>query len=238
MGRPRLRAQGAPAGQPARGPDAGRARACCWPPGWSSPAETSAPRWCCSRSARDAVGGRAPARLFAVAISIIGVAVIVPGQHRAERLDRLTNFADPFKDYHDAGWQPAHGLYALPGRHLRPGDRRQPAEVGRPARGPHRLHLRGPGRGARPGRHAAGRRPLPHPRVRAVRVARQTDRAVRPLHRLRHPGLAARPDDHQRRHGARAAAGHRHPAAAGLLRRLRADAVAGGARARDRLRPS
>ena len=25
----------------------------------------------------------------------------------------LTNFADPFKDFHDAGWQPAHGLYAL-----------------------------------------------------------------------------------------------------------------------------
>ena len=31
----------------------------------------------------------------------------------SERLERLTTFADPFKDYHDAGWQPAHGLYAL-----------------------------------------------------------------------------------------------------------------------------
>ena len=30
-----------------------------------------------------------------------------------ERLARITNFVDPFKDYHDAGWQPAHGLYAL-----------------------------------------------------------------------------------------------------------------------------
>ena len=30
-----------------------------------------------------------------------------------ERLDRLTNFADPFKDYQGAGWQPAHGLFAL-----------------------------------------------------------------------------------------------------------------------------
>ena len=30
-----------------------------------------------------------------------------------ERLTRITNFVDPFKDYHDAGWQPAHGLYAL-----------------------------------------------------------------------------------------------------------------------------
>ena len=26
---------------------------------------------------------------------------------------RITNFVDPFKDYHDTGWQPAHGLYAL-----------------------------------------------------------------------------------------------------------------------------
>ena len=31
----------------------------------------------------------------------------------AERRERLTNFVDPFKDYHDAGWQPAHGLFAL-----------------------------------------------------------------------------------------------------------------------------
>ena len=30
-----------------------------------------------------------------------------------ERLDRITTFVDPFKDYHDTGWQPAHGLYAL-----------------------------------------------------------------------------------------------------------------------------
>ena len=30
-----------------------------------------------------------------------------------ERVGRITNFADPFKDFHDAGWQPAHGLYAL-----------------------------------------------------------------------------------------------------------------------------
>ncbi len=26
---------------------------------------------------------------------------------------RLTNFADPFKDYQGAGWQPAHGLFAM-----------------------------------------------------------------------------------------------------------------------------
>ena len=31
----------------------------------------------------------------------------------AERLGRVTTFVDPFNDYHDKGWQPAHGLYAL-----------------------------------------------------------------------------------------------------------------------------
>ena len=38
----------------------------------------------------------------------------LPGLHqlRAAR-SGITNFADPFKDFHDTGWQPAHGLYAL-----------------------------------------------------------------------------------------------------------------------------
>ena len=31
----------------------------------------------------------------------------------SERLDRITTFVDPFKDYHGTGWQPAHGLYAM-----------------------------------------------------------------------------------------------------------------------------
>ncbi len=51
-------------------------------------------------------------------------------------------------------------------RPVRQGHRRQPAEVGQPARGAHRLHLRRAGRGARPGRHAAGARPVPHHRLR------------------------------------------------------------------------
>ena len=54
-------------------------------------------------------------------------------------------------------------LRALQRRLVRRGHRRQPAEVGRPARGPHRLHLRGARRGARPGRHAAGDRAVPRP---------------------------------------------------------------------------
>lgn len=55
----------------------------------------------------------APARLFIFSISVISVAAVLLASTSAERRDRLTNFLDPFKDYRDAGWQPAHGLYAL-----------------------------------------------------------------------------------------------------------------------------
>jgi cell division protein FtsW len=55
----------------------------------------------------------APTRLFTVALTVIGVVAIWIASTSAERRERLTNFVDPFKDYHDAGWQPAHGLYAL-----------------------------------------------------------------------------------------------------------------------------
>ncbi|MGZ6744383.1 MAG: putative lipid II flippase FtsW [Nocardioides sp.] len=55
----------------------------------------------------------APARFFTLAISVIGVLVVFLAAASPERLARITNFADPFKDFHDTGWQPAHGLYAL-----------------------------------------------------------------------------------------------------------------------------
>ncbi len=55
----------------------------------------------------------APARLFTFSMSIIGVVALYLASTDPERRERLTNFVDPFKDYHDAGWQPAHGLYAL-----------------------------------------------------------------------------------------------------------------------------
>lgn len=55
----------------------------------------------------------APGRLFTVALTVIGVAAIGLASTSSERLQRITNFADPFKDYHNAGWQPAHGLFAL-----------------------------------------------------------------------------------------------------------------------------
>ncbi len=55
----------------------------------------------------------APTRLFALALSVIGVAAVWLATTSSERRERLTNFVDPFKDYLDAGWQPAHGLFAL-----------------------------------------------------------------------------------------------------------------------------
>ena len=55
----------------------------------------------------------APMRLFAMAMSIIAVGAFYLATTSPERRGRLLNFTDPFKDYHDSGWQAAHGLLAL-----------------------------------------------------------------------------------------------------------------------------
>ncbi|MGZ5417920.1 MAG: putative lipid II flippase FtsW [Nocardioides sp.] len=55
----------------------------------------------------------APARLFVVALTFVGVMALWLATTSQERLERLTNFADPFKDFQGAGWQPAHGLFAM-----------------------------------------------------------------------------------------------------------------------------
>ncbi|CAN5336380.1 putative lipid II flippase FtsW [soil metagenome] len=55
----------------------------------------------------------APARLFVLGLTTVGVLALWLATTSRERLDRLTNFADPFKDYQGAGWQPAHGLFAM-----------------------------------------------------------------------------------------------------------------------------
>lgn len=55
----------------------------------------------------------APTRLFVMALSVVGAVALFLAATNAERMQRLTNFVDPFKEYHDTGWQPAHGLYAL-----------------------------------------------------------------------------------------------------------------------------
>lgn len=55
----------------------------------------------------------APGRLFAFMLTAVGTVALALASTSSERLERITNFADPFKDFHNAGWQPAHGLYAL-----------------------------------------------------------------------------------------------------------------------------
>jgi cell division protein FtsW len=55
----------------------------------------------------------APARLFVGSLVTVAVLALYLATTNAERLQRLTNFADPFKDYQGAGWQPAHGLFAM-----------------------------------------------------------------------------------------------------------------------------
>lgn len=55
----------------------------------------------------------APGRLFAIAIAIVSSVALALAATDAERLERIANFTDPFKDFHGSGWQPAHGLYAM-----------------------------------------------------------------------------------------------------------------------------
>jgi cell division protein FtsW len=55
----------------------------------------------------------APGRLFTFSLVSVAVLALYLATTSAERLQRLTNFADPFKDYQGAGWQPAHGLFAM-----------------------------------------------------------------------------------------------------------------------------
>ncbi len=55
----------------------------------------------------------APARLFGGALLVVGALALYLASTSEERLERLTNFVDPFKNYEGAGWQAAHGLFAM-----------------------------------------------------------------------------------------------------------------------------
>jgi cell division protein FtsW len=55
----------------------------------------------------------APGRLFTLGMSVASVGALYLATTNSERRGRLLSFTDPFKDYLDTGWQPAHGLYAL-----------------------------------------------------------------------------------------------------------------------------
>ena len=55
----------------------------------------------------------APVRLFTLGITATSVLALWLASTDPERRERLLTFTDPFQDFHDSGWQPAHGLYAL-----------------------------------------------------------------------------------------------------------------------------
>ncbi len=55
----------------------------------------------------------APGRLFSIMFSVMAVAALYLATTSQHRVDRIKTFTDPFKDFQHAGWQPAHGLYAL-----------------------------------------------------------------------------------------------------------------------------
>ncbi len=179
----------------------------------------------------------APMRFFVLVTSMLSVAVLTLATTSPERFARITTFADPFKDFHYTGWQPAHGLYAMSSGGVF-------------------------GQGIGASQQKWGTLPEAHTdfifavlgeelglvgtllvvglfltiAFAALKVARETKDPFVRYATLRHRGLAARPDDHQRRHGARAAARDRHPAATGLLRRVQPAADARRARPAGRVR--
>ena len=55
----------------------------------------------------------APARFFALSFLVVSVFAGALAAADPERLTRITTFTDPMRDYSSAGWQPAHGLFAL-----------------------------------------------------------------------------------------------------------------------------
>ena len=55
----------------------------------------------------------APARMFVMSFLVIGVTTGALAASDPERMARLANFTNPMRDYESAGWQPAHGLFAL-----------------------------------------------------------------------------------------------------------------------------
>ena len=55
----------------------------------------------------------APGRLFGGSFLVIAAFALYLASTSEERLERLTNFVDPFKNYEGAGWQAAHGFFAM-----------------------------------------------------------------------------------------------------------------------------
>jgi cell division protein FtsW len=55
----------------------------------------------------------APGRFFTICLMVMSVIVLALATTDEERLGRILGFTDPFRDFENTGWQPAHGLYAL-----------------------------------------------------------------------------------------------------------------------------
>jgi cell division protein FtsW len=55
----------------------------------------------------------APLRLFVGAFLAVGALAMFLVSLSSSRVERLTNFVNPFADYQDTGWQAAHGFFAL-----------------------------------------------------------------------------------------------------------------------------
>ena len=109
----------------------------------------------------------APARCSRFGFSVFGVSPFCLATTDPERLQPHHELHRPVQGLQRRGLAAGpRPVRPVDRRLVRPGHRCQPAEVGQPARGAHRLHLRRPRRGARPGRHPAGDRPVPHHRLR------------------------------------------------------------------------
>ena len=134
------------------------------------------------------------------------VAARLVAHQRRTGIGRITDFARPAAPTTDgAGWQPVHGLYALAdGGWFGVGLGASQREVGRPARGAHRLHLRrSSARSSAWSARCWCSACSPPSRYAAIRLVAPHRGPVRPLRDRRRHGLAARPDDDQHRHGAR-----------------------------------
>ncbi len=55
----------------------------------------------------------APGKMFVGSILVAGVAALGLAASSEERMERLTSFADPFASFQGAGWQAAHGIFAM-----------------------------------------------------------------------------------------------------------------------------
>ncbi|HET6152478.1 MAG TPA: putative lipid II flippase FtsW [Marmoricola sp.] len=54
-----------------------------------------------------------PARIFVGAVSMVSVAALYLAASSPERLNRITSFTKPFKDFQNSGWQAGHGILGM-----------------------------------------------------------------------------------------------------------------------------